>query len=408
LGHDRTGSPVSSGNFSACHGPSSVSSGVAIAFKNTTGASVTQYTPGATYTLELTVSGTSGSRRAVQGVVLTSANSQAGTLSGATGISAISTVSGRQYLEHSSPATSSTSSTFSATWVAPIAGTGSVTVYSTGLAANNNSSTSGDIPSNPTSFSLPEKKVNVFTTDSILACDSITWIDGVTYTANNNIAKDTINLSGYDSIISLKLTIATSTSGTDIQTACGSYTWINGTTYTASNSTAKDTIPNAAGCDSIINLNLTVNSIDTSLTIAGTTFTSNQTGATYQWLDCNNSYAPISGQTNASYSVTSSGNYAVSITKGTCVDTSRCISYDFTTITENEIKKLNTSPNPFSDIIFVEGINLSTATVQLFNISGKEYSTSIEINNKSINTTSLPKGIYILSINGKTSKVVKF
>ncbi len=44
----------------------------------------------------------------------------------------------------------------------------------------------------------------------------------------------------------------------DTITSCGPYTWTNGVTYTISNNTATDTFVNAAGCDSIVSLNLTV------------------------------------------------------------------------------------------------------------------------------------------------------
>ncbi len=66
-------------------------------------------------------------------------------------------------------------------------------------------------------------------------------------------------LHGCDSIVSLFLTINNSTSAIDTITACDSYTWIDGVTYTSSDTTAKDTLVNAAGCDSIVSLNLTIN-----------------------------------------------------------------------------------------------------------------------------------------------------
>ena len=50
----------------------------------------------------------------------------------------------------------------------------------------------------------------------------------------------------------------TPTSSTDTIISCGPYTWTNGVTYTANNNTATDTFVNAAGCDSIITLNLTL------------------------------------------------------------------------------------------------------------------------------------------------------
>src|SRR5690606_34987832 len=89
-------------------------------------------------------------------------------------------------------------------------------------------------------------------TDVQTACDSYTWIDGITYTASNNSATYTLtNAAGCDSVVTLDLTINYTTSGTDVQTACDSYTWIDGITYTASNNSATYTLTNAAGCDSI-------------------------------------------------------------------------------------------------------------------------------------------------------------
>ena len=104
-------------------------------------------------------------------------------------------------------------------------------------------------------------KNNATSTDTHVVCDSLTWIDGKTYTASNNTAKDTIingASNGCDSIITLDLTINNSTTGTDIQIACDSLTWINGITYYANNTTATHTLGNAIGCDSIVTLNLII------------------------------------------------------------------------------------------------------------------------------------------------------
>jgi hypothetical protein len=96
--------------------------------------------------------------------------------------------------------------------------------------------------------------------DTQTACDAYTWIDGNTYTTSNNTATHTLtNAAGCDSTVTLNLTIKNSTTGTDTQTACDTYTWIDGNTYTTSNNTATHTLTNAAGCDSVVTLNLTVN-----------------------------------------------------------------------------------------------------------------------------------------------------
>ena len=130
------------------------------------------------------------------------------------------------------------------------------------------------------------------TTDIVTACNSYTWIDGVTYTASNNTATYTLtNAVGCDSVVTLNLTINNSTTGTDVITACDSYTWIDGITYTESNNTATYTLPNADGCDSVVTLNLTVNYSNTGVDtitacdsytwIDGITYTESNNTATY-------------------------------------------------------------------------------------------------------------------------------
>lgn len=120
--------------------------------------------------------------------------------------------------------------------------------------------------------------------DSVVACNSYKWIDGKTYTSNNNTAKfTTTNAQGCDSIVSLALEINKSNTGTDVQTACDSYTWIDGKTYTSSNSTATETLTNSSGCDSVVTLKLTIYK-STKSTVADTacdTYTWAQNGRTY-------------------------------------------------------------------------------------------------------------------------------
>lgn len=65
--------------------------------------------------------------------------------------------------------------------------------------------------------------------------------------------------------------------------------------------------------------------VDPTVTTGGTTITSNQIGANYQWIDCNNSNNPIAGETGQSYTATATGSYAVIVDiGGGCIDTSAC------------------------------------------------------------------------------------
>ena len=124
-------------------------------------------------------------------------------------------------------------------------------------------------------------------------CDSYNWIDGNTYTSNNNSATFTLtNVSGCDSLVTLDLTINSATTATDIISACDSYTWIDGNIYTTDNNTATFTLTNAAGCDSIVSLDLTMDgasntgtdiqtACDSYAWIDGNTYTSNNNSATH-------------------------------------------------------------------------------------------------------------------------------
>ncbi|CAG5081381.1 lamin tail domain-containing protein [Parvicella tangerina] len=188
-------------------------------------------------------------------------------------------------------------------------------------------------------------------TDTQSACGSFTWIDGNTYTANNSTATHNIvggAANGCDSLVTLDLTILQVATGTDTQSACDSFTWIDGNTYTASNNTATHTIVGGAanGCDSIVTLDLTINTVDVSITNSDPTLTANATGATYQWLDCDNGNSPISGETGQSFTATANGNYAVEVTQNGCADQSTCETIISLSLNEFTLGNVSVYPNP--------------------------------------------------------------
>ncbi|MEX2588616.1 MAG: gliding motility-associated C-terminal domain-containing protein, partial [Chitinophagales bacterium] len=100
--------------------------------------------------------------------------------------------------------------------------------------------------------------------ETVTACDSYTWpVDGNTYNASGIYSDTLSNSIGCDSILILDLTINSSNSGSENITACNTYTWtLSGDTYTQSG-VYTDTSTNAAGCDSIATLNLTINNNST-------------------------------------------------------------------------------------------------------------------------------------------------
>lgn len=191
------------------------------------------------------------------------------------------------------------------------------------------------------------------------------------------------------------------TTATDVQTACNSYTWIDGTTYTANNNAATHTLTNAVGCDSVVTLDLTVTSIDTSTLISGLSIISNESGATYQWLDCNNGNAPIVGATSQSYTPTSNGLYAVEITNNSCTAISSCIPFTIVGINvTSSTFMIDVFPNPTKGMITIRfNQNLDNSQTKIITMTGQvvgEYSHS----NQRTLTIDMPPvtGVYIVEI----------
>jgi len=128
------------------------------------------------------------------------------------------------------------------------------------------------------------------------ACESFTWIDGVTYTENNNTATFLLTDSnGCDSTVTLDLTINSSTFGVDTQVACGDYEWIDGNIYSESNNTASFTLVSASGCDSVVTLDLTITNLIETTDVQ-------QACSEYTWID-GNTYTE---DTSATFILTSS------------------------------------------------------------------------------------------------------
>ena len=242
--------------------------------------------------------------------------------------------------------------------------------------------------------------------DSIVACDSYTWINGVTYTSSDTIAKDTLlGLNGCDSVVSLKLTINYSSSGIDSISACDSLTWIDGVTYYANNNTATHTLAGYNGCDSLVRLVLTITSIDASVTIIDQTLTSNEAGAIYKWLDCNNNNAIISGETAQNFTASRNGKYAVEVSRNGCTSTSLCYEISTVGIEQNNLfKNVSVYPNPSSGKVFIDLGDIEKATMRIFDVKGaivlKE-----EITSKGLSEIEIgQKGSYLLILNSDEVK----
>lgn len=272
--------------------------------------------------------------------------------------------------------------------------------------------------------SITELTLNVqeaiFGIDIQTACSSFTWIDGITYTQNNNTAtfiltgaagcdslvtlnltvlqptQNTItetacesfnlngetytvsgtyvqhltNAAGCDSTLTLHLTVTEPTTGTDVQTACGSFTWINGITYTESNNTATFTLTNIAGCDSVVTLNLSITEVAAVVVQEQLVLTAMPPDAVYQWIDCKTNNA-IPGATSQSYTPVINGSYAVVVQVNNCTDTSECIEVTVINVDEKSSGTINIFPNPVEDFLYILGFD-KPVSIEVYDVRGKK------------------------------------
>lgn len=141
--------------------------------------------------------------------------------------------------------------------------------------------------------------------------------------------------------------------------------------------------------------------IDITATQNGNILTANQPEASYQWLDCNNYYAPLTGETNQSFTATQNGSYAVEITQGSCVDTTACYLVTSLGVIENNFgSEITVYPNPTNGLITIKlGEILNSISVTITDIGGKEVKQSIYKNTDMVEMyLNAQPGIYLLTI----------
>ncbi|XOV69229.1 MAG: T9SS type A sorting domain-containing protein [Fluviicola sp.] len=297
---DRTGSPISSGLCSSCHFGGSFAPSFQVEVKDAGNNVVNSYTPGAQYTVEYTVAATSGSPGGygMQATMLTSSNANAGNHGTVnTANTQVSTIGGVQFLEQSGV---NSSGFFSVNWTAPVAGTGTVTIYGNGIAVNGNGGTSGDSGSSAFSLSLSEDVPTTIDFPGNPYCSNvanptpvITGEQGGSFSApaglNINTSSGEIDLlgstpgtytvtyTGATETATFDVTINQTYSVSDAATICSNETFQFGSqTLTAANAGVNTEIFQATnGCDSTVNLTLTV--LQNPVTQLSQTICSNET-----------------------------------------------------------------------------------------------------------------------------------
>lgn len=217
--------------------------------------------------------------------------------------------------------------------------TGGVFSSTAGLVLNPTTGTIDLSASTPGTYVVTYTHANGTATDNIIVRPSYTVSNSATICSNDSIflagawrktpgtyVSNLHTTFGCDSIVTTSLSVNLAHNITTDTSICfGDSLLFEGTWYkTAGNYSASYT--NSFGCDSIRSLNLGVITLDLSVAISGTSLTSNQSGAQYEWINCTTNQ-PVPNETGVSFTPSASGVYAVVVTNGTCSDTSACFNF---------------------------------------------------------------------------------
>jgi hypothetical protein len=185
----------------------------------------------------------------------------------------------------------------------------------------------------------------------------------------------------------------------------------SGTTFNLGVTTVQYMVSDSSGNKDSCSFTVTNNMVDTSVSRNLSTFTSNETGATYQWLNCDSNFMAISGVTNQSYTATTNGSYAVVVSKNGCTDTSACQIINNVGITNVGFGNISIYPNPTNGLFTIdmgsydEAVNYTVSSIDGRIVTQKSNVTDnkiiIDLGNES-------KGVYLLKLyNTKSSGVFR-
>jgi hypothetical protein len=248
---------------------------------------------------------------------------------------------------------------------------------------------------------------NTFASVSAIACESLVSPSGMyTWTTSGNYMDTIPNAAGCDSVLTIDVTINAVTTSSITESACNSYVSPSGNTTWTATGIYTDIVPNANGCDSVITVDLTITSVNVGVTQTANVLTADLVGASYQWIDCSDN-SPISGETSQTYTASADGDFAVIVTDGNCSDTSACSTVLFWGIDEAAFAHtLVIAPNPTTGETTIQfGAEVNNVRATVYSVSGQEI-TSTSMNNGTSMSLNIDgeAGFYLVVIESETGE----
>ncbi|MFZ5939588.1 MAG: LamG-like jellyroll fold domain-containing protein [Bacteroidota bacterium] len=171
-----------------------------------------------------------------------------------------------------------------------------------------------------------------------------------------------------------------------------SYTFPDGTSASEA-TTHVSNLLSMYGCDSLITTNLSIQSVDITISEDQGVLSVTSGGDEFQWIDCDNGNTEINGATSASYTATTTGNYAVRVSLNGCENISNCVYTVVSSTGSSKADHLILYPNPNSGrfTIDLQDLDLEGGKLEIFNIQGQLIHSELLDGNTRIEVT-LPEG----------------
>lgn len=241
----------------------------------------------------------------------------------------------------------------------------------------------------------------------LTGCDSVVSPSGnYIWTASGSFLDTLNNAAGCDSVLIVGVQIESSSSTSFPVSSCEAYTSPSGNYIWDSSGTYLDTVMKANGCPDYLTIDLTVTNVDTTVTQNDRTLQAQVSGLVYQWLDCGNGYAVILGETQATYTPVDPGVYALQITQNGCVDTSGCHTISSgLSIFDQFPSQISLYPNPGHDQFQIDmGDFYSDIHLEVWNLAGQKVLEE-SFKNQAVLSVTMPnmaEGLYLIKV--RTSK----
>lgn len=397
----KTNSPGETTCVNSCHNSYALNAGPGSISISSPGMSSFVYTPGQTYDMTVTVAQSGIGMFGVGIEALLASGNNGGTFTITDAVSTrirTITVSGvvRNNITHQlNGGVAPNTKDFNFKWTAPAAGSGNVTFYFSGVAANGTGNENGDYVYNSS---------QVITESCTPPAQPNTITGGQTMCEGSNGNYSVPAVSGATSYI---WTLPSGWSGTSTT---------NSITATAGSMSGNITVAamNGCGTSTVQSMMVTCNPAPAQPVINSTQSAVDTLFGTYNW-PCQWYFngSPISGATNQTYVPTQNGTYTVTVTDGNgCSSTSANFLYATLGITEaNSSELLSVFPAPATDFISVSvGPKLINGELTIMDVKGNTVmKRNITDAITRVELDGIAEGVYFaVATNGAVKNVTRF